>query len=187
MIINKTQSPVSLIVDVRSAEQFSIARLNLPHVLTFASLEESAVLEASTAAQRVEMLKGVRAVQVNVPLSVLKGGRAASARDTNQQQVLSGLHRLRLLLCAPQQNSSEPTSSDSASGTIFDTTSDRKDLKTAPAGVEKVGMYVLCRRGIDSVTATQLLLSLDVGPSVWNVEGGLTAWSRDVDSDFLMY
>jgi len=95
------------------------------------------------------------------------------------------------LLGATQQNSSEPTSSDSASGAMDSSSSQQTVLKTTPAEVEKlptgVGMYVLCRRGIDSVTATQLLLSLGVGPSVWNVEGGLTAWSKDVDTAFLMY
>lgn len=50
-----------------------------------------------------------------------------------------------------------------------------------------MGVFVLCRRGIDSVTATQLLLALGAGPTVHNVEGGLTAWSKEVDHTFSMY
>jgi len=58
---------------------------------------------------------------------------------------------------------------------------------------EQLPVYVLCRRGVDSVTATQLLTtqlhSLDPkqekggvdGAGVYNVEGGLNAWRADVD------
>ena len=188
MVQTQTKAKLSLIVDVRSAEQFSIARLNLPQVLSFASLEESAVLETCTAAQRAEMLQGVKAVQVNVPLSVLKGGRVASTRETNQQQVLADLNRLRRLLDLGHHHhnrtSSEKVNTDL---TIGDAPAHTTDLKTAVSDEAKADMFVLCRRGIDSVTATQLLLSLGTEPSVCNVEGGLTAWSKEVDTTFLMY
>ena len=183
-----TRAEIHLIVDVRSAEQFSIARLNLPQVLSFASLEESAVLETCTAARRAEMLKGVKAVQVNVPLSVLKGGRVASTRETNQQQVLADLHRLRALLDLGHHHNSK-TSGEKANTdpTIGVATAHTTDMKAAASHEAKAGMFVLCRRGIDSVTATQLLLSLGTEPRVCNVEGGLTAWSKEVDTTFLMY
>eukprot|EP01032_Pedospumella_encystans_P012680 gene12680-14653_t len=188
MMQTQTKSKLSLIVDVRSAEQFSIARLNLPQVLSFASLEESFVLETCKAARRAEMLQGVKAVQVNVPLSVLKGGRAASTRETNQLQVLAGLHRLRRLLGLDHHhNNNDKYSASSTSSRIEGATANITDLKTASSDEAKAGMFVLCRRGIDSVTATQLLLSLGIEPTLCNVEGGLTAWSKEVDTTFLMY
>ena len=44
---------------------------------------------------------------------------------------------------------------------------------------------VLCRRGIDSVTATKLLLAH--GIAAQNVDGGLDAWARQVDAHFPHY
>jgi rhodanese-related sulfurtransferase len=46
-------------------------------------------------------------------------------------------------------------------------------------------VYVICRRGIDSVFATQLLLKN--GFNAINVVGGLTAWHDVVDKNFPMY
>mmetsp|Transcript_30962 Transcript_30962/g.29575 ORF Transcript_30962/g.29575 Transcript_30962/m.29575 type:complete len:535 (-) Transcript_30962:3-1607(-) len=46
-------------------------------------------------------------------------------------------------------------------------------------------LYVICRRGIDSVFATQLLLKN--GFNAINIIGGLTAWHDIVDNDFPMY
>ncbi len=47
-------------------------------------------------------------------------------------------------------------------------------------------VYVLCRRGVDSVIATQLLQSIGLH-SVFNVRGGLRSWSQDVDPEFPVY
>ena len=46
-------------------------------------------------------------------------------------------------------------------------------------------IYVMCRRGVDSVTATHLLL--EGGVRAVNVEGGISAWSRRVDKDVPIY
>ncbi|OQS04648.1 hypothetical protein THRCLA_03132 [Thraustotheca clavata] len=48
-------------------------------------------------------------------------------------------------------------------------------------------IYVICRRGVDSVDATQLLLQKTTNTMVWHVEGGLAAWSKQIDSTFPMY
>lgn len=79
-----------------------------------------------------------------------------------------------------------------------------------PAGAESPRpLYLLCRRGVDSVAATQLLLtsadyfregrckaeSLGTVISeekkqqlqIFNVEGGLTSWHSDVDQSFPIY
>lgn len=45
-------------------------------------------------------------------------------------------------------------------------------------------LFVVCRRGFDSVRATDLLLQGDV--NAVNVTGGLEAWRRDVDPSFVL-
>ena len=47
-------------------------------------------------------------------------------------------------------------------------------------------IYVLCRRGVDSETASAFLVEngLDY---VFNITGGLVAWSNDVDASFPIY
>ena len=47
-------------------------------------------------------------------------------------------------------------------------------------------LYCVCRRGHDSILATQLLLQLGF-QNVYNVKGGLTAWKDTVDPAFPMY
>jgi len=47
-------------------------------------------------------------------------------------------------------------------------------------------IYVICRRGIDSVAATKLLLDHGV-PSVFNINGGLEEWRSNVDASFALY
>jgi rhodanese-related sulfurtransferase len=46
--------------------------------------------------------------------------------------------------------------------------------------------YVLCRRGIDSVRATDMLLRWGYSNAV-NIQGGLEAWKAEVDPSFVMY
>jgi rhodanese-related sulfurtransferase len=158
-------SSVNLILDVRSAEQFSILHLARPGVASYSSLEEC--LEELNAG---ECLPAERtAVQVNLPLGLLRGGKVASERETSQQQVFASLKTLL-------------------------------DKLGSTAGMHSpVKVFVLCRRGIDSVTATQLLLRAAqegclgdgpgglLGAGLRNVEGGLTAWSADVDPTMVMY
>lgn len=46
--------------------------------------------------------------------------------------------------------------------------------------------YVICRRGVDSISATQFLI--DHGfTNVFNIRGGLTAWKEHVDQLFPLY
>lgn len=47
-------------------------------------------------------------------------------------------------------------------------------------------VYVMCRRGIDSLAATSLIAQ-HTDLTVINVEGGLTAWARDVDPNCPIY
>ncbi|EQC35996.1 hypothetical protein SDRG_06736 [Saprolegnia diclina VS20] len=62
-------------------------------------------------------------------------------------------------------------------------------LKALPAHLSQVPaskpVYVLCRRGVDSVDAALLLLQSTT--RVWHIEGGLDAWAARVDPAFPMY
>ena len=47
-------------------------------------------------------------------------------------------------------------------------------------------VYVMCRRGNASRTATKLLLDAGL-ENVYNVRGGITEYVNDIDSDMPMY
>ena len=79
-------------------------------------------------------------------------------------------------------------SSDGAALDIIESAKVEAGLSTS------LPVYVICRRGNDSVKATQLLRSLsstdDIKsdePKIYNVEGGLNAWHDEVDSSFPRY
>ena len=57
-----------------------------------------------------------------------------------------------------------------------------KELRRDPS----TSIYVLCRRGMDSVTATKFLLEHGF-TNVFNIRGGLTAWRDSVDPLFPLY
>jgi rhodanese-related sulfurtransferase len=82
-----------------------------------------------------------------------------------------------------------------------DSDSNSRSSSVSSSG-SKLTWAVLCRRGVDSVTATRLLLqqqqqqqeeeALTGGkrpeePLIRNVTGGLTAWAAEVDASFQMY
>lgn len=50
----------------------------------------------------------------------------------------------------------------------------------------RVAVYVMCRRGILSAAATNLLLEKGLS-QVYNIRGGLTAWHHEVDTGFPLY
>jgi adenylyltransferase/sulfurtransferase len=47
-------------------------------------------------------------------------------------------------------------------------------------------IYVICRRGNDSQRAVKKLVSYGF-TNVWNIEGGLQSWSKNIDSNFPIY
>ena len=49
-----------------------------------------------------------------------------------------------------------------------------------------LSIYVLCRRGIDSILATDYLLSNGM-VNIYNIDGGLTSWKKEVDENFPAY
>ncbi|OQR98710.1 hypothetical protein ACHHYP_08255 [Achlya hypogyna] len=62
-------------------------------------------------------------------------------------------------------------------------------LKALPDQLHRIPtdkpVYVICRRGVDSVAAALLLLPTT--SRVWHVDGGLDAWTATVDPNFPMY
>jgi adenylyltransferase/sulfurtransferase len=52
--------------------------------------------------------------------------------------------------------------------------------------LSSVPVYLLCRRGVDSVVASRLLLSHGF-ESVCNIKGGLVSWKETIDSNLPMY
>jgi rhodanese-related sulfurtransferase len=54
-------------------------------------------------------------------------------------------------------------------------------------GEGSVPIYVLCRRGNDSVRATALLREAFPEIKVFNIDGGLSSWATEVDSTFPLY
>lgn len=61
-----------------------------------------------------------------------------------------------------------------------------KKIVSFPGSAE-TPIYVLCRRGNHSVLATMHLLSLRIDRPIFNVNGGLQAWSETVDVNFPIY
>eukprot|EP01042_Synura_sphagnicola_P000534 gene534-571_t len=62
----------------------------------------------------------------------------------------------------------------------------------APPHGLPLALYVMCRRGNDSQVATRHLRSLGLDPSsavacAWNVIGGISAWSKEVDNSLPSY
>lgn len=51
---------------------------------------------------------------------------------------------------------------------------------------EDVPVYVICRRGNQSVTGTKILLK-EGFKNVANIDGGILAWAAEVDTSFPTY
>lgn len=47
-------------------------------------------------------------------------------------------------------------------------------------------LYCICRRGVDSRAAVEVLANKGF-PSAMDISGGLTEWARTVDREFPMY
>ena len=89
-----------------------------------------------------------------------------------------GMHQLNISLVGlrgGRLSSSAPAESDAALSRVKEATQGG----TLP-------IYVLCRRGVDSEIATAFLADKGLSP-IFNVTGGLVAWSKDVDAEFPIY
>ena len=97
-------------------------------------------------------------------------------------------------------SSSSSGSSSSSSGINFDNTetkdnnenNNKNDNKQSSSNDnddknnDDFDIYCICRRGNDSILATQILLKNGFC-NVRNITGGLTAWNEQVDTSFPMY
>lgn len=120
---------------------------------------------------------------VHAPLAELKRVVASAGATDPSSALVAWLNsKLRDGLTL----STASTSTTSGNSTSNSTSSISPSTENNPAVVPTTQVYVLCRRGIDSVAATQLLVDHGVR-DVYNVEGGLTAWHATVDQRFPIY
>jgi rhodanese-related sulfurtransferase len=115
---------------------------------------------------------------LNFPLSELKEIDAADIK----KEILSRLRSSEKFRCA-QRSSSVDNSNSSDQLLGNDGTSEMLGDVDTELGME---VFCVCRRGVDSVLATQILQGAGI-KSVYNVTGGLTAWSSTADPSFPMY
>jgi adenylyltransferase/sulfurtransferase len=59
--------------------------------------------------------------------------------------------------------------------------------QTLPKDLKDINIYCVCRRGNDSQLAVQLLRDWFPLANVWDVKGGLLAWTAEVDPKFPVY
>lgn len=162
-------SPV-IVLDVRSVVQFQLSSFVYSDVVggeagdklrIFPNTSELLQFLEKEAPQKEQQPEFRGTYLVNVPLDTLRGGKGSLAVRSENKTVQ--LQQLRDVIARVRSSSGSMTA--------------------------EVTLFVLCRRGIDSVTATQLLLSdlnfEDV--SIFNVKGGLTAWKSEVEPDFPFY
>ena len=109
--------------------------------------------------KELDIAAGTHRQVLNVPLAVLRGGKSGGEVKTDAQV----------------------EQSQRAVQAVEDT---RASIE-AGAGTS-TNIYVLCRRGVDSVTATALLRRAGL-QSVFNIKGGLASWSGEVDPHFPVY
>ena len=173
---SSSTSPSPAVVHVSPAAYYrDVCLQGLPHVLIdvrspvqfhTVSFDWYRSQVPPTDAARAQLIAAVTrtARLVHVPLSDLKRTLASADAPATVKSLL-----VRKLL---QQQA--------AVGAIGDATDARVGAAEGPP------VYVLCRRGIDSVTAAQLLLDGGLC-NVHNIEGGLTAWHAAVDEHFPIY
>eukprot|EP01034_Spumella_vulgaris_P022662 gene22662-28806_t len=178
---DKTHIEPRLVLDVRSKVQFELSSFQYSELLN----DSHRVVLHSSVSDCVQFLQtpsdtnsSVSLHVVSVPLETLKGGKFGSAegKAINKAREIEGIQTIRSLL---SQMSAESPSTDSVSTNTAD-------------------LYVLCRRGVDSTVATQILLDSvhgvgspssgsGSGGGVFNIAGGLVAWKEQIEPSFPMY
>jgi molybdopterin/thiamine biosynthesis adenylyltransferase len=197
-----------LVLDVRSKTQFGLSSFQHSDLLNGTQTDSSdskpkvvmhnsvhdclQYLQANDALLRTASSSDLHVV--SVPLETLKGGRHGTeeAQRANREREVAAIQRVRALLHNGSVDGElvVPDVSSDVVPTIRKSTSD---------------VYVLCRRGVDSTVATQILLdsipensskstNTDDGGErkrvtggVFNLAGGLAAWKQMVEHTFPMY
>ena len=104
--------------------------------------------------------------------------RSQAPADAARAQLVAAVTRTARLVHAPLSDLKRAAASADASAALA-------SLVGTDGGAPSP-VYVLCRRGIDSVAAAQLLLDAGLR-DVINIEGGLTAWHATIDDVFPIY
>lgn len=131
----------------------------------------------------IDAVNGTACV-VPAPLAELRGVVASAGTNDPSGALVAWLNsKLRDDLAIPTASVNTSSTSASSSTSTSSSTSANNESVEVPSTLP---VYVLCRRGIDSVTATQLLADHGIH-NVHNVEGGLTAWHAAVDQHFPIY
>jgi adenylyltransferase and sulfurtransferase len=114
-------------------------------------------------------LSGTTFICLNLPYSTLspslqtrEGGDSASTTLLNAAQTGECLLSLPVTLSPPAVSSDE-------------------------SGENALPVFVLCRRGNDSVRATAALLARYPKMKIFNIDGGLSSWSAEIDPSFPLY
>ena len=102
-------------------------------------------------------------ILLNIPLVDLQGGHLGKSKEARRASALKDIEDARAVAL----------NSASAEGGIENSNS-------------SIPVYVLCRRGGDSLVATRYLSKLGV-ENVCNIHGGLVQWSGSVDDSFPVY
>jgi len=156
-----------VLLDVRNAIQFEMSSFRgyWKDLVTFHSLSDCVQQQCATSSSSSNYL-------IHIPLEVLRGGKVDKLRENKQQETMQQLQSLLYIL---QDNSGREALENSSSSNSSD------------SNAISVALFVICRRGIDSTAAVDILLSHGFGPHVFNIEGGYTAWKESVDKTFPMY
>jgi rhodanese-related sulfurtransferase len=193
---NTCRTKYHILLDVRSESQFELISFRHYHDLRGTVLGEATVphmklepdryLDPCESKFSLEYCISTYVVLLNFPLSELKGIHGADLkknilrrlRSTRYSDLFDYRNQDDLLTSRSSDNSN---SGDRLLGT--DGTSEMRSDVDTDLGME---VFCVCRRGVDSILATQILQSAGI-KSVYNVAGGLTAWSSTVDPSFPVY
>jgi rhodanese-related sulfurtransferase len=182
----KCRMKCHILLDVRSKSQFDI--ISFRH---YSDVWNKIVVESSMppleiephryrdepceSDYRLEYLIDDHVYVLHFPLSELKEIDGADVK----KEILSRLHSTKKF--EDHKNYASSCSRDQLRDN--DGTSEMLSDIDTELGME---VFCVCRRGVDSILATQILQGAGI-KSVYNVTGGLTAWSSTADPSFPMY
>jgi rhodanese-related sulfurtransferase len=200
---NSKQSSLELdeIYRIQVSEYDEICKNNINHILLdvrneiqyeMLSLQRYQQLydEEVNQGHDVRYIKPVRnscSLIINIPLSKLLNGQVLQTLiDSNNNNNNNNNNRS----CINSNNNSNIEKLISLRYKV-DLMKEEKNIfnfneNTNNSNFSELPIYVLCRRGIDSVSATQLLISQGF-KNIYNINGGITAWKDEVDNSFPSY
>jgi molybdopterin/thiamine biosynthesis adenylyltransferase/rhodanese-related sulfurtransferase len=164
-----------VLLDVRSESQYSMISL----ANKFNSNSDS-VFALEPPQDKAPLLPPQ--VILHISLEDLQGGKLNKNKEKTRNEALLKINSAKQIVTLRCRGNATAAAAETSSASTSTSTSteDKVDVNIP------VPVYVLCRRGIDSVTATNYLLQQGMS-NVFNISGGLNRWSTDVDKDFPIY